>query len=423
MRFNFDMKYAKYLLLLLLIPGFLTLTPLFAQEPLSLKAMIEEARERNPEIQAFRQRVKEKELRAKAEGALDDPLLKIEIEDIPTERPFNLGNSMLTRYTFSQMFPFPGKLSLKERMAMKEVLMASEEARWKELEIIAALKETYYDYAFISESMKVTKGIKEILSEMARIAEARYSLGLASQQDIIKAQVEITLLINEILTLEAEKGGDRARLKAIRNRDPSSPIGEPESVPRQKVDIKADELIERALDKNPGLRGMAFEIDVRETAIDLANKNYYPDFMIGVAPIQKDGRFDTWDAMFTVNIPIWRKKYDNMAGEAKIGKEVLISKLKAERNIKAMEVKEGAIKVEAAARIRSLYETGLMPQAELSFGFSLTNYQTGKIDFLALLDSERTLKRTKIEYIRILSDYNKIIASLEKIIGDEIAKE
>ncbi len=417
---NTYMRCTKYLLLFLLIPCPWILSPLFAQEPLSLKALVDEVKQRNPEVQALRQRVKEKELRAKTEGYLDDPTLKIEIEDIPTERLFNIGNSMLTRYTLSQMFPFPGKLSLRQRMAIKETLMAGAEAKAKELEIVATLKETYYDYAFIAESLKVTKEIKDTLSEMARVAEARYSLGQASQQDVIKAQVELTMLINEILTLEAEKGVAQARLNAILSRDPSSRIGEPEGIPRGKIAIKTDELIETALIKNPGLTGMAYEIEAQDAAIDLANKNYYPDFMIGIAPIQREGRFDTWDAMLTINIPLWRSKYNSIAGEAKIGKEALLSRLEAERNIRTMEVKEGVIKAEVADRIRNLYETGLLPQVELSFGFALTSYQSGKIDFMTLLDTERVLKRTRIEYLRALIDYNKGIASLEKVVGSEM---
>ena len=414
------MRYAKYLLFLLLVPGPWTLTPLFAEQPLSLKALVDEVKERNPEILASRQRVKEKELRAKAEGFLDDPQFQIMIEDIPTERPFNLGNSMLTRYTISQMFPFPGKLSLKQRMAIKEALMTEAQAIQKELEIVAMLKEIYYEYALITESIKVTREIKDTLSEMARIAEARYSLGQASQQDVIKAQVELTMLINEILILEAEKDVAAARLKAILNRDSSSPIGEPEGIPKETKEIRLDELINRALDKNPGLKAISFEIEAQDAAIGLAEKNYYPDFMIGVAPIQREGRFDTWDAMLTLNIPLWRGRYDSQLGEARTGREALAFMLNSEKNIKTLEVKEAAVKVDAAERIRRLYETGLIPQVELSFGFALTSYQTGKIEFMALLDTERVLKRTRIEYLRALIDYNKGIASLEKVVGAEI---
>ncbi|MBI5286341.1 MAG: TolC family protein, partial [Deltaproteobacteria bacterium] len=409
-----------FLVSFLLAPGPWPLTPVFAQETLSLKTLVEEAKEKNPEIQAFRQRVKAKEFKAKVEGVLDDPTFKVEIEDIPKKEPFNLGSSMLTRYTFSQMLPFPGKLSLREKMALKEALMAGAELREKELEIITVLKEVYYEYAFIVESIKIAREIKTVLEDMARITEVRYSLGQTSQQDVIKAQVEISMLINELLMLEQEKGVAQARLNAILNRDPTSPIGEPEKVPRERVDIKINELIERAIDKNPRLRAMVYEIDVQGVVVELANKNYYPDFMIGVAPIQRDGRFDSWDAMFSINIPIWRSKYDNQVKEARATREVLLSRLKAEKNIKTFEVKDAVIKVDTADRIRTLYETGLLPQAELSLSSALVNYQTGKVDFLTLLDNVRVLKKTKIEYIRTLVDYDKGVALLERVVGEEM---
>ena len=392
----------------------------FAQEPSSLKELIEEAREKNQEIQAFRHRLQAKEFKTKTEGILDDPTFKVEIMDIPTDNPFNLSDSMQTRYTIGQMFPFPGKLSSRERMAMKEALMAGAELREKELGIITMLKEAYYEYAFIVESIKLTKEIKEILEDVARSAEIRYSLGQVGQQDVIKAQVEISMLVNDILTLEAEKGVAQARVNAILNRDPPSSLPEPEEVPRGKLEMKSDELIKRAMEKNPRLSAMVYEIEAQETAVELTGKNYYPDFMIEAAPIEREGRFDSWDLMFSINIPLWRSKYYNQVSEAKAMKEVLISRLNAERIFKTFEVREVVIKVETANRIRTLYETGLLPQAELSFSSALANYQTGKVDFLTLLDNERVLKRTRIEYIRSLVDYNKGIASLEKVVGDEI---
>ncbi len=391
-----------------------------AQEPSSLKALIEEAKERNQEIQAFRHRLQAKEFKTKTEGILDDPTFKAEIMDIPTDNPFNLGDSMQTRYTIGQMFPFPGKLSLRERMAVKEALTAGAELKEKELEIITVLKEAYYDYAFIVESIKVTEEIKDILADVAKSAEVRYSLGQTAQQDVIKAQVEISMLVNDILTLEAERGVVQARLNALLNRDQTSSIPEPEGIFKEKVEIRADELAERALQRNPRLKAMTYEIEAQDVAVDLTSKNYYPDFMIEAAPIERDGRFDTWDLMFSINIPLWRNKYANQVSEARATREIQISKLNAERILKSFEVREAVIKVETANRIRTLYETGLLPQAEMSFGSALANYQTGKVDFLTLLDNERVLKRTKIEYIRSLVDYNKGISSLEKVVGEEI---
>lgn len=398
---------------------------LFAQEPLSLlslHALVEEVRERNPEIRALRNRVQAKEFKAKAEGLLDDPTFKVEIEDIPIERPLNLGDSMLTRYSFSQMLPFPGKLSLKERIALKEALIAEAEAREKELEVIGMLKEVYYEYAFIVESIKITREIKDVLENVLRNAEVRYSLGQMSQQDVIKAQMEISILVNDILTLESEKDVTQARFNALLNRDTPSLLPEPEEIPRERIDISVEELIKKAIDKNPRLKAMAYEIEAQEATVSLAARNYYPDLMLGIGLIRRDGRFDSWDLMASINIPLWLSKYNNQVREAKANRDVAASRLKAEKNLKTFEVREAVIKVERAERVRRLYETGLLPQAELYFSSTRSSYQTGKANLLTLLDNERLLKKTKIEYLRSIVDYNKGIASLEKVMGVEIGK-
>lgn len=399
---------------------FIFSTPIFAQEIISLSSLIDEARNNNPEIIAYQKRVKAKEARVKIEGVLDDPQFKVEIEDIPKKEPLNLGDSMQTRYTFSQMFPFPGKLSLKQKAAMKEVLMTASEAKNKELEVIAMLKESYFDYAYIIETIKITKEIKEILSQMASIAEIRYTTNQASQQDVIKAQVELTMLNNELIYLEAEKGVQIAKLNSILNRDTASPVEEPEDIKPFRANINLDDLINTAIEKSPSLKAMEYDIQARDAEVELNKKNYYPDFMVGAAPIQRDGRFDSWDLMFGINIPLWRSKYDNQVTEARINSEVLKTKLKAEQNIKTFEVKEAFIKVDAADRVRNLYETSLLPQSEISFQSAFVNYQTGKVDFLTMLDAERAIKKTRLEHIRAIVDYRKNISFLEKAVGEEL---
>src|SRR3989338_467603 len=183
-----------YLLCLLLTLYCLLLTVSYAQETVSLSSIVEEARINNPELQALREKVKAREFAAKVEGVLDDPTFKVEIEDIPEDKPFNLGDSMQTRYTFSQMFPFPGKLSLKQSIAFKDVLISEAELKNKELEITAMVKDVYYDYAFINESIKIMYEIKDVLSYMADVAQVKYSTGHVMQQDVLKIQTELTML-------------------------------------------------------------------------------------------------------------------------------------------------------------------------------------------------------------------------------------
>ena len=398
--------------------------PAFAQETLSLRGIIEEAKNNNLELQALRRNIKAKEAKARAEGVLDDPSFRIEMEDLSRDNPFpSPGNAMQTKYGISQMFPYPGKRSLQKDIALKEILMAGVEVRIRELEIVTMVKEAYYDDLLMSESIKIVKEIKGLLSNMTEIATIKYATGQASQQDVIKAQVESTMLINEITELEAEREVIQVGLKALLNRPQEAPLSDPPAIPKKKADIKVEELTEKALEIHPALQKMRYEIEANQIGVELARKNYYPDFMVDVAPIQRDGRFDAWDAMFQINIPIWQSKYDSQVTEAQSTVEAGQYKLKAEENIRSAEVKEGVVKVESADKIRTLYETSLLPQVELSFDSALKNYQTGKIDFLTLLDTERVLRKTRIDYIGVLVTYYKRIASLEGVVGEEILEE
>lgn len=401
----------------------LSFPPMSFAEGLQLSALLKEAREKNPELKAIEEKITAREAAARAEGALDDPTLKVELEDLSREHPLNIspGNAMLTRYTISQMLPFPGKLSLRRKIAYKEALAAHAELKAKELEIISGIKEAYFDYAFLMESLKRTAEIKDVLSYMSKVAETRYSTGQVSQQDVIKVNVEKTMLSNELITLEAEKAIAASRLKSFIARPQSEAIDEPQVLSRERIAFDTEMLIKRTIENNPEIRMAELEAEAGSLGADLAKRNYYPDLMLGVAPIQRDGRFDAFDVMLQVNLPIWRGKYNDREEEAAANARSMRSRAAAMKNVKGFEVKEAALMVESADRMRALYETALLPQVELSFESALRNYQAGKIDFLMLLDTERELKRTRIDYLKSLLEYRKKVALLERAAGSEIS--
>ncbi|MBI1912519.1 MAG: TolC family protein [Deltaproteobacteria bacterium] len=410
-------------ILLILIFSSLASLPAFSEEALTLKSLIEEAKANNPELKAFSEKVRARQARAKAEGYLDDPTLKVEMEDLDRTRPLNTGpgNAMLTRYTVSQMFPFPGKLSLREKIALKEAHQANSELAAKEIEVSGMVKEAYYEYAYLNEAIRKTEEIKDVLTHMSEIAQLRYSTGQVSQQDVIKINVELTMLGNELISLNAEKEIAEARLKSLISRPQGSQVSISAELPKDRVSFNTDELVESAVKQSPDIRMMEAEAHANELSVDLAKKNYYPDLMVGVAPIQRDGRFDSYDLMFQINIPIWRGKYNSQTQEATANALFLKSRLASEKNNKAFEVKGAALQVDASDRMRSLYETSLMPQVELSFESAVRNYQTGRIDFIMLLDTERELKKTRIDYLRTLLEYRKRVAALERAVGVDIS--
>lgn len=394
----------------------------FAEERLLLEEMLAEALESNPELKAMRERTDALAERAKAEGSLDDPTLKIELEDLSTDRPLNISpdDAMLTRYTFSQMFPFPGKRSLRERIAGKEASSARSELSARELEISAMVKDAFFEYAFLDESIRVNRGIKDLVSDAARIAESRYAVGQAPQQDILKLNVEQAMITNEIIGLEAERSVSAAMLKSLLGRSQGSELPAPGEMPKSQVGFDLAALTERALGANPEVLMYQAQAEAGELGEELAGKNYYPDFMVGVAPVQRDGSFENFDLMFQVNIPLWRGKYGSLEKEAMANARAARLRLSSMKNGKAFEIKRAALQVEAAQRTRVLYDTTLLPQVELSYQSALRNYQAGTIELLTLLDTERELRRTRVEYLRAILEYNRRIAALERAAGVEL---
>lgn len=389
------------------------------EQTLSLSSAVKEALQNNPVIRAERLKVRAKDAAKDAAGYLEDPSIKVELEEIPKDEPLNISpdNTMLTRYTVSQGIPFPGKRSLRERIAIKESAKASFALRLVEVEISAMVKEAYFEYSFLSESIRIIRDIKEVLTLMSRSAETRYATGQASQQDVIRAQLESTLLSNELITLEAEREVSRARLKSLLSRPQDSDLAPPEALPTGRVEIDIDEIAKRAASESPEIRMTESGVESAQLSTDLMRKDYYPDFMVGVAPIQRDGRFESYDLMFQMNIPIWRGKYSGRVEEASAEAEALRARLSYEKNRKAFEIKEAFLRVEAADRTRTLYETSVLPQAELAFESAVKNYQAGRTDLLTLLDSERALKRARIEGLSSVTGYYKSLSALERAAG------
>lgn len=390
---------------------------------LVLGELLERARKTNPELAALREQAFSFEAIARAEGRLDDPTLKIELEDLSTERPLEAGpgNAMMTRYTLSQMFPFPGKRSLKERMAGKEAEGARAAISSAELELTAMVKEAYFEYAFIDESIRITKEIKELLSNAADISGTMYSTGQVTQQDVIKLNVEQAMLTDELITLEARREAAAAGIKSLVNMDQSEELGGNAELPKRRVSFDAAELMKGAIESTPEIAMLKADTEGSELGAKLAGKSYYPDFMVGVAPIQRDGSFDSYDLMFQVNIPIWRGKYESLSDGAKARARAAWARLAAGKNKKALEVKSAAIEVEASLRQIELFETSLVPQAELSYESAFRNYRTGRIGLLMLLETERDLRKTRIDYLKALFEYNRRLANLERASGVELS--
>lgn len=393
---------------------------------LTLSELVAQALENNPEIQAAQKKVESVQARAKHATYLEDPELNWEAWGVPLNQPVNYRKADPLVFGVRQKLPFFGKLGLKGEIAGQEVKIVAEELRAKEQEIIAKVKSSYADYFMASKNVEIYKELLELVRYTSTTAEGLYQVGRAPQQDVIKALLERTELLNKLTWAEKELTISQAKLNMLLSRPPSSPLGQPAEPVLAPVDLQFSKLEKLAIDQRPEVRALESSINKSEKAVQLAERNRkYPDFMVGLqywyAPDQSPKHMYT--PMVSLSIPFspWTKaKHEHEIEEALAERQAAKANLAAVKNMTIFEVKEMSAKVEAAMKSIQIYRDGLLPQAEQSFQAAVAAYQTGGVNFMTLLDAQRTIRDVRMGYYKALVDYEQSRADLERAVGKQL---
>lgn len=385
-------------------------------ETVSLQSLVTAAKENNPEIIAAKQ-----ELSAAKSGIIPsrtwaDPKFEIMWEEIPTDKT-SLGSSRMRVYSVSQMIPFPGKLSLKGSIQKETAKIYEQMYEAKELEVISKLKKSYNDYFFIHKSIEIYRENSELITHFSKVAEQRYAVGKAQQMDILRSHVELAKIENMIITLNQDKETIQADINTLLNRPPDDALGIPEKPVFSPLKLTLKELEKIALDNRPELAALTDKITRSEKSLTLSKMGYLPDFMAAYKQRRMDGNFESWDANLGFTLPLYFWKQSGTVKEKKFGKDASASQYESLKNTTLYMVKAIYVKIDTAYRLAELYRTNFLPQAEQALKIAEISYKGGKISFLDLLDSERSLLNFQLEYYRYLTDYEKYTAELEKVLG------
>lgn len=409
--------------LVMLLP--IALTPISAaEEMLRLQPLIQEALAVNPEIRAEAKKWDAAKERPPQAGSLDDPMLSFEIENLPTHSfAFTQEDMTMKKLGLSQSFPFFGTLDLRSEVAHREANAIGQGYQDKRNEIVRRVKEAFYDLYAIDRSLEVVEKNRELLREFVKIAETKYSVGKGVQQDVLKAQVELSKLLDEQIRLEQSRQAAEARLNAILNRPPHTPLGRTEEASKVELTMGLKELQTRALENRPLLKGLQEEIERSKAANALARKRYFPDLTMSVGyAFREDSamvrRSDFFSAGFAINIPLYFKtKQDRQVAETAALINSAREQYQAARNEVFSMVKGLTADIEKGRKLLDLLETGLIPQARLSLDSAVAGYQVGKVDFLTMLDNQITLFNFEKEYYRTMGEYQTSLAKLEWVVG------
>jgi len=413
----------------------LSTAPAVAQQSLTftldatanLSDLIKEALKANPEIVAARKAVEAASARIVQARSLDDPELDFESWAIPLNQPTNFNQANTHMVNLRQRFPFPGKLRLRGEVASQEEAMATARYRAKEREVIAAVKKGYYNLFMADRNIQITQEQLDLLQRILKTAEVRYSVGKVTQQDVIKAQVEQSDLINRLIAAEQERQSAEVRLNTFLNRPPDAPIGRTGEREPPPTAFEQESLFGLTIESSPELQEAVSGVRRAELAHELALRNQkYPDVMLGLGYwYVPQGNFQhTYSGMLTLTIPFfWTKaKHDKEVEEASAQITRAEASYRAMKNLAFLEVRDNLVKSNAARKSVALYRTGLIPQAELSLKAAETAYQTGRLEFTGLLEAERSLRDVRLGYYRALVALEQSLADLERAVGRDIVE-
>lgn len=387
----------------------------------TLADLVAELDRQNPEIAAERRSVDATVAAIAPAGALPDPTLSAGYMSDVGGFPFVPTGNLFSYRQFgvSQEFPYPGKRGLKTRIATTE----SDAQRWTyettRRRLVAELKSAYYQYVYVDRSLGVLARNKTRLDEFRQIAEARYAVGKAMQQDVVKAQLEISLILERQAVLEQQRTALRAQINGLLYRSPGAPLDvsltyEPATLTRSLQDIQA-----LAEQNNPELKRDERMVDRGAQALALAKRDVLPDFGVSVTTQQNGGGMPwMYGVDVMVKVPLyWQRKQRPLIAQA-------AAQLEGDRRTRENTLAQTAAQIadtyamaDTSQRLLALYGDSVLPQARLALDSSLASYQVGSVDFLTVVTNFITVLNYELNYEEQSARFHQALARLEPFIG------
>jgi len=395
-------------------------SPAEAEGALKLPELLEAARAGNSEIRAADARVGSLEQRPIQERTLRDPTIG-----------FRYHNEQLDRITFSksdftfwevaaeQEIPFPGKLRLRGEIAEKEAEREQAMRDATVLTVLANVAVSYYELATVDRSESILRESVRTLEMIVRQAEARYRLGTAAQQDVLRASLELGGIRERLTVLDREREAAEASLNALLGRSAGQPLpGTVEFYEPRPLEPLA-ELLQRLAQQSPALAAAQEEVARSDAALALAKRQYFPDFAVAGAYTNKGSLLPEWEVGLRVNVPLyfWRRQAPAVVENA-------YAKAAAEHGRQNLQVSlEGKLRelhalAEASSRLVQLYGDTLIPQASLTLESALASYEVGTVDFLTTLNAFTALLEYQIRAAEEKSNVGKALAEIGPLVGE-----
>jgi cobalt-zinc-cadmium efflux system outer membrane protein len=391
--------------------------------PTALRELIQEAEQKNPQIAASFHAWQASRNVPKQVSALAETQLSVQQFSVGSPRPFaGYSNSDFAYIGFgaSQDIPYPGKRQLRAHVAEHEADSMEAQTDSIRRTVVGNLKMVYFRLAYIQQTLGVLQRSDALLTQVQEASEARYRVGQGNQQDVLKAQLQHTKILQEVAHHHQEEGFLEAQIKQVLGRPQDSADIVAETLTLRAPPYTAAQLFQKAREQNPDVHSKQASIRQQETRVELAHKNFRPDFNVQYNYQHTGSQTrDYYMATFGIRLPNRGRQKAELA-EAQENQERARQELDSESQRVLSEVQQQYVRATTAEERLKIYSDGLVPQSEATFQSALSAYQSNRQDFESLLSGFLDVLNLDLEYRSELVEHESALAELERLTGVDL---
>jgi len=393
--------------------------------PLRRDDVIRMALERSPEVQASEATIRATEHRLSPAKTLPDPTLSVgwagklaPFATMPGDASSYRGVSV------SEQFPFPGKLRLQGELAARDVDVAHADCEAARRKIATDVTVAYAEYFYLDKAIETTRQNKELLEKLAAIAEAEYRVGKAMQQDVLRAQVEISMLLEKLALLEAQRAEAMATLNELLQQSPETELPQADGLEARPLRYSLDQLYALAGERDSGVLRQQAAIERSKASLALAERQSRPDIGVSYMFEQRTNQAAMNGVTVNVSLPVfWKQRQREAVAEAAETLHSTERMQASQQNSVRAELRRQFLAAETAQRLLTLYAKGIVPQSSLALESAMSEYRVGKVDFTSLMASFTSVLNYETDSYRQLADYNIAVARMENLTGEAITTD
>jgi cobalt-zinc-cadmium efflux system outer membrane protein len=409
---------SNYLKIILFLCVALFLGTSASAQELKLSDLVDEALKNNPDIRASQARIEASRHRIPQSKSLPDPMFMFGYQNEGFDR-YTYGEMSGAQWMFSasQMFPFPGKRSLKGEMAARDAESLEAMHDLLKLRTAARVKELYFDLFLAYRNIDLLQDRRVLFVRIEDLTLARYAAGKAMQQEVLMAQTEKYMLLEKEEMFKQKIRSLEAMLHAAIGREKGPPLGRPVDPVYQPFLLDADEALRMALSHSPEIKARNKMIEAADAKVQMARKEYFPDFTVNASYYNRAGDFkDMWSATTTINIPLYYKtKQEPAVLEAKASLNQAKLELEAVKLMVSAAIQDNHSMIRSSDKLMDLYKTGLIPKNTQDVELALSGYATGRTEAIVVISRLKTLLDYETLYWVQFTEREKAIARLQAI--------